>query len=101
MKKEQKELQHKVDSLNENEKIVLVNYILENLDKPDPEIDKAWIKESKSRLTAMRAGKMKTYDYFDVMEIIRQKPLSFRPEVLSGKIAPDQSKQLILVDTSV
>lgn len=67
MKKQQKELQHRVDSLDENEKLVLVNYILENLDKPDPEIDKTWIKESKSRLSAMRSGKMKTFNYFDVI----------------------------------
>jgi hypothetical protein len=65
MNRQQKEIQGKIDLLNANEKLTVVNYILENLDKPDPKIDQEWIKESKSRLKAMKSGKMKVYQYKD------------------------------------
>jgi hypothetical protein len=68
MKNQQKEIQNKIDLLDDNEKIVILNYILENLDAPDTLIDKEWKKESKSRLKAMRSGKMKVHDYNEVIK---------------------------------
>ena len=62
-----KELKHKIDRLADHDKLTIANYILENLDTPDPLIDKEWIKESKSRLKAMHSGKMKLFDYKEVM----------------------------------
>ena len=57
-----------IDSLDENEKLLLVNSILESLDKPDSEMDKAWIKESQMRLSVIRSGKMRVFDNFEAIE---------------------------------
>lgn len=67
MKSPFKEAQSKVDSLNDNEKVSIINHILESLDTPDPLIDKEWVKESRSRLKAMRSGAMKVHNYKDVI----------------------------------
>ncbi len=67
MKKISKEIQSKIDELSDVEKLMVVNYILEDLDKPDPEVDKLWAKEALRRQKAMRSGKMKTHSYEDVM----------------------------------
>lgn len=67
MKSQIKEVQNKIDSLNANEKVSVMNHILESLDLPDPRIDKEWVKESRSRIKAMRSGKMKIHDYKDVI----------------------------------
>lgn len=67
MKKINKEIQSKIDELSDVEKLMVVNYILEDLDKPDPEIDKLWAKEALRRQKAMRSGKMKTHSYEEVM----------------------------------
>ena len=62
----QKEIKQKLDHLSDNEKLVVVNYLLEELDKPDPEIDKAWAKEAVRRQKEMRSGKVKTLSHDDV-----------------------------------
>lgn len=67
MKKIKKEIQQKIDELTDIEKLLIVDYILADFDKPDPEIDKLWAKEAVRRQKAMRSGKMKTYSYDDVM----------------------------------
>ena len=56
----------KAKSLSDLDKLKLVNILLEDLDKPDPSIEKAWAGESKRRLRAMRSGKMKTYSIEEV-----------------------------------
>lgn len=38
-KKIKKEIKQKIGELTDNEKMVVLNYILHELDKPDPEID--------------------------------------------------------------
>ena len=58
-----KDLKQHIDSLEDAEKLSLANYILEGLDLPDPLNDKVWIKESRSRLKAMRSGEMKVFSY--------------------------------------
>jgi hypothetical protein len=67
MKKIKKEMQVKIDELSDVEKLLVVNYILAEFDKPDPEIDKAWAKEALRRQKAMRTGKMKTHSLLDVV----------------------------------
>ena len=67
MKNQFKEAQNKVDLLSDNEKVVIIDHILESLDAPDPLIDKEWVKESRSRIKAMRSGKMKIHDYKEVI----------------------------------
>jgi len=56
----------KAKSLNDLDKLKLVNILLEELDRPDPAIEKAWATESKRRLRAMRSGKMKSHSMDDV-----------------------------------
>ena len=61
-----KEIKKKLDDLTDNEKLVVLNYLLEELDKPDPEIDKEWAKEALKRQKEMRSGKVKTYSHEEV-----------------------------------
>ena len=44
-----KELKKETLHLNPIDKIQLVELILESLNKPDPEIEKAWVAESEAR----------------------------------------------------
>ena len=62
----QKEMKQKLDYLSDNEKLVVVNYLLEELDKPDPEIDKAWAKEALRRKKEMKSGKVKALSHEEV-----------------------------------
>lgn len=56
-----------IDSLSDIEKLYLVDEILKNLDKPDPEIDHIWLEEAHKRWEAYKAGKVETVSYQDVM----------------------------------
>lgn len=47
-----KELQAQTLSLNPIDKIRLFEMLLESLDKPDPEIEAAWVAESERRYAA-------------------------------------------------
>lgn len=62
-----KDLKHHIDSLGDSEKLLVANYILEGLDIPDPLNDRAWAKESRTRLKAMRSGEMRVFTYRAVM----------------------------------
>ena len=62
-----KELSAKIKSLPDNEKIELVDSILMQLDKPDPEIDRVWADEARKRWQAYKAGKLKTVSYEQIM----------------------------------
>ncbi|MEW6068768.1 MAG: addiction module protein [Nitrospirota bacterium] len=61
------ELAAKIKSLPDNEKIELVDSILMQLDKPDPEIDRVWADEARKRWHAYKKGKLKTVPYEQVM----------------------------------
>ncbi|MBI5213281.1 MAG: addiction module protein [Nitrospirae bacterium] len=61
------ELAEKIKSLPDNEKIELVDSILMQLDKPDPEIDRIWAEEARKRWMAYKAGKVETLSYDQVM----------------------------------
>ncbi len=56
-------LQKKTLQLNPLEKIHLVEMILASLDKPDPEIEKAWVAESETRYARFKAGKIKAISF--------------------------------------
>ena len=60
------EMKKKIDDLTDNEKMSILNYLVEELDKPDPEIDKAWIKEVTRREKDMKSGKTKTLSHAEV-----------------------------------
>ena len=63
-----KEIKQKLNDLSDNDKLVVVNYLLTELDKPDPEIDKAWSKEVLRRQKEMRSGKAKILSYEEVFD---------------------------------
>ena len=50
----------KIKSLPDIEKIELVDSILMQLDKPDPEIDRIWADEARKRWQAYKSGKIET-----------------------------------------
>ena len=54
-----RELLKKALELKPQDKIMLLEGILDSLDEPDKKIDKIWEKESEKRLAAYRAGKLK------------------------------------------
>jgi putative addiction module component (TIGR02574 family) len=60
-------------SLPDSEKLQLVNVLLTELDKPDPEIDRVWAAESQRRWKAYKAGKMRAIPYKEVMKKFKRK----------------------------
>ena len=56
-----------IRALPDVEKLRLVDVILTDLDKPDPEIDSIWAEESRKRWAAYKAGRIPTVSYEDVM----------------------------------
>ena len=67
------ELAAKIKSLPDIEKIELVDSILMQLDKPDPEIDRIWADEARKRWQAYKMGKLETMPYEQVMDKYRSK----------------------------
>jgi len=56
-----------IKDLPDEEKLRLVNAILADLDKPDPEIDRIWADEARKRWAAYQAGRIPTISYEDLM----------------------------------
>ncbi len=67
------ELAEKIKSLPDNEKIELVDSILIQLDKPDPEIDCIWADEARKRWQAYKIGRLETVSYDQVMDKYRSR----------------------------
>ncbi len=57
-----------IQSLSDIEKLEIVDSILMQLDKPDPDIDRIWAKEVRKRWQAYKSGKLETLSYEQVME---------------------------------
>lgn len=57
----------KIHGLPDVEKLRLLNAILVDLDKPDPEIDRVWAEEARARWVAYKAGRLRTVSYRAVM----------------------------------
>ncbi|MBM3285551.1 MAG: addiction module protein [Candidatus Aminicenantes bacterium] len=62
-----KKLESEIRSLSDLEKLRLVDAILADLDKPDPELDRIWAEEARRRLAAYKAGRIPSVSYEDVM----------------------------------
>ena len=60
-------LRSEIRSLSDSEKLRLVDAILADLDRPDPEIDRVWIEEARRRWAAYKDGRMSTASYEDVI----------------------------------
>ena len=67
MAKALEKLAAEIQALPDTEKLQLVETILEDLDKPDPEIDGVWAEEARKRWQAYKTGKASTVDYASVM----------------------------------
>jgi putative addiction module component (TIGR02574 family) len=55
------------ERLPATDRIKLVEHLLTTLDKPDPEIDQAWVEESERRLDAYLRGETTARDAKDVL----------------------------------
>jgi putative addiction module component (TIGR02574 family) len=60
------EITEDIRKLPDVEKLRLVDTILSDLDKPDPEIDRVWADEARKRWAAYKAGKVPTVSYESV-----------------------------------
>ncbi len=67
-----RELQKKALQLNPLDRIHLVEMILESLDKPDPEVEKAWVAESEARYATYKAGKTKEVSLNSVQKRLKK-----------------------------
>jgi len=67
------ELAAKVSALPDTDKIQLVDSILMQLDKPDPEIDRIWGEQSRKRWQAYKMGTLGTASYEQVMDKYRSR----------------------------
>jgi putative addiction module component (TIGR02574 family) len=65
-------LASEIRDLTDVEKLRLVDAILTDLDKPDPEIDRVWVEEARKRWAAYKAGRIPTVSYEEVMAKHRQ-----------------------------
>jgi len=63
-----RELSEKIKCLSPDEKLALVDLILTELDKPDPEIDRIWAEEARKRWEAYKAGRIEDVSYEEVMK---------------------------------
>lgn len=61
-----RDIKKKLDELSDNEKLLVLNYLVQELDRPNPEIEKAWAKEALRRQKEMRSGKTKTLSHEEV-----------------------------------
>ena len=65
-------LASEIKGLPDTEKLRLVDAILADLDKPDPEIDRIWAEEARKRWAAYKAGRTPTVSYEEVMAKYRR-----------------------------
>lgn len=67
-----KEIEKKSLELNALDKIHLVEKLLSSLDKPDPEIEKAWTIEAEKRFAAYEKGDLKAIPLEKVLKSIKR-----------------------------
>jgi putative addiction module component (TIGR02574 family) len=48
------------------ERLQLAEYLVNSLDKPDEEVEKAWAEESEKRYKAYKSGKVKTFQIEEI-----------------------------------
>jgi putative addiction module component (TIGR02574 family) len=72
MAKNVDKLAKEIHELPDVEKLRLVEAILTDLDKPDPEIDKVWAEEARKRWAVYKTGEVLTLSYESVRGKRRQ-----------------------------
>ena len=61
-------LAEEIKSLTDLEKLQLVDSLLSDLDKPDPELDRVWAEEARKRWDGYKSGRITSVSYHEVME---------------------------------
>ena len=61
-----------IRALPDEEKLRLLDVLLTDLDKPDPEIDQIWAAEARKRWAAYRAGRLNTVSYEELIDRYRR-----------------------------
>ena len=64
-------LAEEIKSLPDVEKLRLVDAILSDLDKPDPELDRIWAEEARKRWIGYKSGLIPSLLYHEVMKKYR------------------------------
>jgi putative addiction module component (TIGR02574 family) len=64
-------LEQEIKSLADVDKLRIVDAILADLTRPDPELDRIWAEEARKRWDAYKAGRLKTVSYEEVMSKYR------------------------------
>lgn len=67
MERAAERLASEIHALTDMEKLRLVDTILADLDRPDPELDRIWAEEARERWRAYKAGRIAAVPYGDVM----------------------------------
>jgi len=73
MRSAAEKVRKQVQALPDSDKLQLVDALLADLDKPDPDIDRVWAAESQRRWKAYKAGKMKAVAYSDVLKKFKKR----------------------------
>ena len=68
-----KDIEKTTLALNALDKIHLIEKLLCSLDKPDPEIEMAWIKEAEERFAAYEKGELNAISLEKVLKDIKRK----------------------------
>jgi hypothetical protein len=66
MTKRAQDVVEKIRALPDTEKLAVVDSILLELDRPDPQIDRVWADEARARWQAYRAGREDSVPYAEV-----------------------------------
>ena len=67
MSKETKTLIEQARTLPPQDRIALVEDVLDSLDRVDPEIDRLWAREASDRLAAYRRGELAAKDLSEIV----------------------------------
>ena len=71
MTRQTQEVVEKIRELPDIEKLAVVDSVLLELDRPDPEIDQVWADEARRRWQAYREGRAEHVSYAEVMSKYR------------------------------
>ena len=63
-----------VARLAPEERIELVQRIMQSVDPTQPAVDAAWLAEAKERIAAYERGEVETFDADEVLAELRKKP---------------------------
>ena len=73
MTKRAQDVVEEIRALPDTEKLAVVDSILLELDRPDPEIDRVWADEARARWRAYRTGQADHVPYAEVMRRHRRR----------------------------